>query len=311
MNYINAIRHAIFYYMKHYGLIKTIKAIFYYHYLPLKRITKPKDDEIILHINGYSLSVIPQDVGISEELILFGTHEPLNTSLITKEIQPGMVCLDLGSNIGYYACLESKLTGKNGKVIAIEPSPINFQYLKKNANLQENQNIVVYNFAVSDKNGELDFFVSNFSNWSRIVQDKDLDINDQGNVIKVNTTTLDSFVESNNITQIDFLRMDVEGHEYPIFNGMKKTLSRFKPKLQIEFHKKFVGNENTKKMLNQLKDEGYKIKYYIPREIDMPIISSKNDVKHLTISELVEKIDNEFVPDYFLLFLENIDKASD
>ena len=89
----------------------------------------------VVQVNGYKLSVIPNDTGISSELLMFKTHEPLTTKLISKKLTSGMICLDIGSNIGYYALLEHKLVGKEGKVIAIEPSPLNFQYLQKNIKL--------------------------------------------------------------------------------------------------------------------------------------------------------------------------------
>ena len=52
-----------------------------------------------------------------------------------------MVCLDIGANIGYYVTLESKMIGDQGKIIAIEPSPLNFDYLKRNMMLQTTKNI--------------------------------------------------------------------------------------------------------------------------------------------------------------------------
>ena len=84
---------------------------------------------------------------------IYGTHEPLSTHLVLNEIKEKMVCLDLGSNIGYYAVIESNLVGKSGKIFAIEPSPTNFSLLKLNLEKQKMENFSVYNIAIGDTNG--------------------------------------------------------------------------------------------------------------------------------------------------------------
>jgi hypothetical protein len=59
--------------------------------------------------------LIPNDKGISSELLLFRTHEPLSTKILKKLLEH-MTCIDIGSNIGYYALLERKIVGEKGKV---------------------------------------------------------------------------------------------------------------------------------------------------------------------------------------------------
>ena len=57
-----------------------------------------------------------------------------------KELKQDMICLDLGSNIGYYAVIESNIIGQSGKIFAIEPSPVNFPILKINLENQKKNN---------------------------------------------------------------------------------------------------------------------------------------------------------------------------
>ena len=89
---------------------------------------------------------------------------------------------------------------------------------------------------------------------------------------KLPVKTIDSFLDEIKLDKIDFLRMDVEGYEYNIFQGMKKYYNKSKPIIQIEVHKSIMGIETTKKWLNELKHEGYELKSYIPRELDILLL---------------------------------------
>ena len=117
--------------IRRFGFCNTVEFTYHkFHFSrKLSQLDLPKENHVV--VNGSKLFLVPNDKGISRELLIFKVHEPIHTMLIKKEIKQGMTCLDVGSNIGYYASLESKLVGEEGKVICIEPSPINFRYLQK------------------------------------------------------------------------------------------------------------------------------------------------------------------------------------
>jgi len=157
-------------YKKNYGKLKAIRVLLHYGLVATKKIRKQNLDQII-DVNGYKLALIPGDSGISSELMMFKTHEPLTTNLLSKELKKDMVCLDVGGNIGYYTLLESNIVGSGGKVIAIEPSPPNFQRLKKNLEIQDTENVDAYNFAAGDVDGSVNFLVYQESNGSFTIPD--------------------------------------------------------------------------------------------------------------------------------------------
>ena len=104
---------------------------------------------------------------------------------------------------------------------------------------------------------------------------------------------------------VDFVRMDVEGYESHIIEGMTNTIKKSKPMFQIEVHASIMGKEGTKKFLKTFQDFGYEAKYYVPRDIDLPIIGTMGDVKYHSIDTLLEMLENDTLSHFFNLCLEN------
>jgi len=290
------------------GFVPTIKYFFYKYYFnyKLKRLDLARDN--IVNVNGCKMLLLPNDRGISAELLLFKKHEPLHTELLYRELKPGMVCIDIGSNIGYFAVLESKLVGETGKVFSIEPAPPNFNILQKNIKLQNTKNVETFNFACGDKDGFVKFSVSNRSNWSRVVpENESKSIKDEDlAIIDVPIKKLDTFIDENPLARIDIIRMDLEGYEYLALQGMTETIKKYRPSLVFELHQIFLGFEKTKKLLSDLKNSGYEIKYCINRAMDMPLIGSKRDIKKQSIDFLIKKLEKRIPYDQIVtIFLVN------
>lgn len=305
----SSLSHALFnirQYGQIYGFAKQTRVILHYSYIALKKIL-PSPKNNVLEVNGYKIMVIPNDPGISRELHTFRTHEPLSTQLISRELKPGMICLDIGSNIGYYVLLESKLVGKKGKVIAIEPSPQNFQYLEKNLEFSGHHNVDAYNFAAGDIDGNIRFFVNERSNGCQVLYEGRKIPNRPGKVIQVPIKKMDKFIEENKFDSIDFVRMDVEGFEYNIFKGMENTIEKFKPIIQIEVHKGHMGIEKTKKFFEFLKKHNYQAKSFHHRALDLPMIGTNKDIQSFTIDKLMEMLEENTLPNYFNLMLQTND----
>jgi len=58
-------------------------------------------------------------------------------------------------------------------------------------------------------------------------------ITQAGTGTSVKVTTIDKFVEANKLPRVDFIKMDVEGHELKILAGARKTIKTFKPSLAL------------------------------------------------------------------------------
>lgn len=253
-----------------------------------KVVAAPHREMIVDVRNGCKLFVIPNDLGISAELRLFKIHEPLATEVLVKALKKGTTVVDIGSNIGYYVFSESKLVGQNGIVIAVEPVPVTFSYLLKNVRMNKLSNVITVNKAMSDRNGTIRMIESKGSNWSRVLQNnQDLSSPDVAGVIQVKAVTLDTLVEQLGLKKLDLIRMDVEGHEYHIMKGCCTAIRKWFPDILIEVHPTLLGKERLRSLLCMFRDFGYTIKYLIPRNMDIPLVASDEDITVMNIDELI------------------------
>jgi len=300
VNHINLMLYTLRLYKMRNELQRVPRYLIYYFYKILMEKLKDQNEKAV-NVNDYQMKLIPNDEGISKELRVFHVHEPLVTKIVKKEIKDGMTCVEIGCNIGYYALLESKLVGKNGKVIAIEPSPINFHCLGKNLVLNKNSNVKSYNFAVGNMDSQTQFLISNTSNWSKVIEQS---LSNSEDVITVTLKKLDTFAVENSLGQIDFIRMDIEGYENKAYEGMKDIIKQYKPKILVEIHSQLLGKEKTIEFLNILKIDGYESKFLIPRSLDLPwIYNTKLDIMNIDLNHMIKQISEGTIFGDFNIFL--------
>ncbi len=284
-------------YSENLGAARTMKILAWKTALALSRQVNDSDN---VDLRGLRISLAAGDQGLSKELKLFKTHEPLTTSLYLKELKKGMTIIDVGSNIGYYALLAAKHVGSKGKVLAIEPNPMALECLKRNVGSNRLENVELRQIAIWDKETLAWFEVPPSLNSARV-----LDVYDcskekiRGKLIRVQTTTLDSLLE--NYDKVDWLRFDVEGGEFQIINGATKTIKNFMPNIFMEFHPILLGKERALGLLRKLHDYGYEIEYAVTRAVDRSFIAKeKTDIRKIGIKELINELLNP-MPAYLLL----------
>lgn len=199
---------------------------------------------VVRKVNDYQMYLDLDDIGLSRELLFNGTREEMETRLARDVLKPGMTVLDIGANLGYYALLEASLVGENGFVYAIEPIPRNYEILTKNVDLNRYKNCRTYCMGVSSKNGTEKMYVSNASNWHSMPSGEEEDQSEirkqwlkgrVDRVIDVPITTVDAFVAEQGIGKVDFIRMDIEGHELEAIPGMEETLKKMPAPLYVFF----------------------------------------------------------------------------
>lgn len=216
----------------------------------------------------YRMFLNVHDNGISRTLALNGKREMQLRGILEEVVKPGMCIFDLGANIGYYAIWEALRVGPEGRVYCIEPSPANFALLGKNIELNGmGDRMEIYNLGAADRVGEADFHLAEYSNLHTFMAEQ-YKFGDKskkllkGQTIKVPLTTVSEFAKGKR--KIDLIRMDVEGFEVEVIDGMEeafKTDPAFGPAICFETHfpKYDDTHHSMRKRLRGLFERGYRV----------------------------------------------------
>lgn len=221
--------------------------------------------------NGFTISETNYDPYVRQ--ILFGnmqkwkTQEDIFRKLIRGE-HP--VVLDVGANIGFVSLLLSKIP--NITIFSFEPVARTFELLKKNIEQNQARMIAPFNLGFSDKKQRLFIGPPTGSQHPRYktgnkktglfsvhASHTGKDAEEFGEMAEF--TTIDLFCEEQNLQEVNYIKIDVEGHEMNVLHGATKTLQRFRPILQVEFHSitMKLANRDPKDLLDILKSQNYQI----------------------------------------------------
>ena len=152
-----------------------------------------------------------------------GQYEEATTRLLKELLSPGMFFMDIGAHVGYFSLLAAREVGARGKVVSFEPDPSNFSLLVKNAELNGYGELAAFNVAISNRAGEVTLFLSGLDNGRHSTYRQDLPL--RGN-IPVQATTVDTFLEQQGWPEVDLVKIDVEGAEGDVLDGMSHFLKQ-------------------------------------------------------------------------------------
>lgn len=247
--------------------------------------SKLKPDFVI--IEGNKMFLDDKD---SLFLSVYGYHEKTETKVVKKLVNEGDITIDVGANIGYYTLLLAKIVGSSGKVIAFEAEPRNFEILKKNVEENHFENVIVEKKAVSEKSGVVKFFIGEDSSTENQLFKPDV----KHSEIEVESISIDEYLQDKDI-KVDFIKMDIQGSEPLVIEGMRKTIEKNKNlKLMMEWWPDAIKKYNIKpdKHLQELVSLGFNI-----FEID----DNKGTITKTDVNSLMKKYPNEELEDVNLL----------
>lgn len=168
-------------------------------------------------------------------------------------IRAGDVVLDIGAHIGGFS-VRAALLAAPGNVYAYEASRSNFDMLAENKKLNNVVNLHIHHTAVSDKRGEMEFFLPGDNGaLGSLLQD----VNSPRE--KVRAVTLADILSENNIEQVDCLKMDVEGAEYSILAGCsRETLEKIRY-IVMEYHEFVDDPRSHRELVSLLESHGFRV----------------------------------------------------
>lgn len=198
--------------------------------------------------------VVYTDDVLSQKLQVYGKYEKEFLECLEKNVLPNFtdkICLDIGANIGNHS-----LTFSNyfKHIYSFEPNKRTFQLLKLNTSNKEN--ITPFNVGASDVNKVYQAYeVVGNTAASRIVEGTEA-LNDKEDYTSYECKILDDYLPEEVTSEIGFIKIDVEGHEYQAVKSCTEIIKKSKPTLVLEILKSSYVN-GSYEVINLLKELGY------------------------------------------------------
>jgi FkbM family methyltransferase len=169
------------------------------------------------------------------------------------------------------------LVGDGGEVHAFDPHPQNIRRLMENVDLNHRQNVIINRLAVSDSTGAAPF---NFGNGSTVSSLKAL-AGQKQDWHPVETVSVDDYLMRQIGRRVAFIKIDVEGAEDLVLQGMQNTLSTHRPTLFLEFHQFAFEAAEAEAMLTPL----FARYGYFGRVLHLLDVRNRQDVRYRMVPE--------------------------
>jgi FkbM family methyltransferase len=156
-----------------------------------------------------------------------GTWDPEDGAALAAVLEPGFTVLDVGAHVGYFATLAARLVGPAGRVVAIEPDPLNFELLEANIRRLRLRNVEALNAAAWRETGTLELARSKVNSG-----DHRLASRPSRERVAVRAITVDGLLGE---ARVDVALLDTQGSERMVLEGMLAIVERWRPRMQVEF----------------------------------------------------------------------------
>lgn len=198
----------------------------------------------------------------SERLTYFlGRFYDLPLQLIIKNyVKSGDIFVDIGANIGMITITAAHYVGENGKVLSFEPNPDAYAKLEKVVTANQLNQVQLYKFGLSNQNAELTLNVitkhSGMGTFASVPEKEQSLISKQ---YKLPVYCGDDIL-FDKLSENCFIKIDVEGFEPYVIEGLSRTLQRYRPAIVTEAIKSHLqrAGYTLDDFYSKLKSYGYK-----------------------------------------------------
>lgn len=175
----------------------------------------------------------------------FGSYEAAKQRKVMELVRPGMVCWDVGANVGFYTLLLAELVGPRGRVLAFEPVSRNIELLRRHVEMNGYRNVTIFPCALGDFDGEAGFDSGPNASMGHVTA---------GGPLKVPCSRADTLLAAGEVEAPDVVKIDVEGAEADVLRGARGAMEK-RPMMLLATH----GKTPHRACLDLLAASGYKI----------------------------------------------------
>ncbi len=197
---------------------------------------------------------------VSREVCFTGRYEPQETQLASRLLRTGDVFVDVGANWGYFTLAAAHWVGPGGRVVAFEPEPRLFAMLASNLEANALASVRAYRIAAAAGPGRLGFsaFRADSGNWGQshsVATGARADFDCE-------TVALDDALDAAGIGTVQLAKIDVEGGEADVLDGMARGLAEGRYRyVFVECHPALLRARGITEAecLARLLDAGYRV----------------------------------------------------
>jgi len=211
--------------------------------------------------------------------------------VIKKLIKSEDIVFDVGANVGKWS---KKVLSHCGfvKIYAFEPVVSLYKSLVDNF---DTENMHTYNIALSNFQGSETFYFYPKDTGKSGFYDREIlrtMCKLQPEEITVEVDTLDIFCEKNNITHIDFLKIDTEGEEFRVLSGAYNLLKcNAIHAIQFEYGGCYIDSKTTLKSVYELLSElGYSVFRIVPKGL-IKIVKWRDELENYRYTNYLAVLD--------------------
>ena len=207
--------------------------------------------------SGFNWTLEPRSC-ITEDIVTTAVFEPKTTERVLSLVKPGMTVIDVGANVGYFTLLMARAVTSSGRLIAFEPTEHYRALCKQNIIRNDFGNIVeLRSEALSDATTIVPIAIGSASatlHWSSPEKNP-------REYEQIQTRPLDELAAELQLSRLDLIKVDIDGHEPAFLRGATNTIRRFLPIIVIEFaqHCLYSAGSSALELRNQLHDLGYSL----------------------------------------------------
>ena len=172
------------------------------------------------------------DPGPSNVAYASGASELPFQDALAASTKAGDVFYDIGANVGFFSVIGARLVGPAGLVYAFEPVPSNAEFVRSNAKSNGFKNVVVHEKAVSSTSGQGELTLAAYSGGAALSNVPKPP--DATSVLPVALIAIDDLVVGQGAPPPSVVKIDVEGAELDVLQGMRQVLVSNRPIVLFE-----------------------------------------------------------------------------
>jgi FkbM family methyltransferase len=211
-----------------------------------------------MKFNGMTILIdLDEDIGRRIYDNGINRYEPSATSAIRRNVSLGDQIVEVGGHYGVHTLLFRDIVGKKGSVSVFEPDPKNAELLRKSIHRNGFDNINLFELGCADKKNTTSLQRVSGGSGRGFISSAEGREGFKGNIertFEIETTTLKSHLDNENISHVDFIKIDVEGAELAVLQGLGDRIHDVDAML-IEIHSGISANSRNE-IIHQLNETG-------------------------------------------------------